>query len=121
MFAVVNGALIQIIMASRILYGMGRQGWLPGIISRVHPRTQTPHIATLIITVGILTFALWLPIVTLAKATSFITLTIFSLINLALIKVKMRTPKPEGVMVYPLWIPCAGLIANLIFIGYQIV
>lgn len=119
MFAVVNGALIQIIMASRILYGMSRQGWLPAVIGSVHPMTHTPHIATLLVIGGILAFALWLPLVTLAKTTSFITLLIFSLINLALIRVKLRDPCPEGVKVYPLWIPVAGLIANMVFIGYQ--
>ena len=119
MFAVVNGALIQIIMASRILYGMSRQGWLPAIISRVHPVTQTPHIATLLVTAAILAFALWLPLLTLAKITSLITLLIFSLINLALIRVKLRDAHPKGVIVYPLWIPVAGLIANMAFISYQ--
>jgi APA family basic amino acid/polyamine antiporter len=119
MFAVVNGALIQIIMASRILYGMSRQGWLPAIIGRVHPITQTPHIATLLVTAAILAFALWLPLLTLARITSFITLLIFSLVNLALVRVKLRDPHPKGVIVYPIWIPAAGLMANLVFIGYQ--
>lgn len=119
MFAVVNGALIQIIMASRILYGMGRQGWLPAVISRVHPVTHTPHVATLLVTIVILVFALWLPLVTLAKITSFITLLIFSLINLALIRVKLVDANPDGVMVYPMWIPVAGVIANMGFIAYQ--
>jgi amino acid transporter len=119
MFAIVNGALIQIIMASRILYGMSRQGWLPAVIGLVHPMTRTPHIATLLVTGAILGFALWLPLVTLAKITSFITLTIFSLINLALIRVKLRDPRPAGVMVYPLWLPVAGLVSNIAFIVYQ--
>jgi len=119
MFAIVNGALIQIIMASRILYGMSRQGWLPAVIGLVHPMTRTPHIATLLVSGAILGFALWLPLVTLAKITSFITLTIFSLINLALIRVKLRDPRPTGVMVYPLWLPVAGLVSNVVFIVYQ--
>ena len=119
MFAVVNGALIQIIMASRILYGMSRQGWLPATISRVHPATQTPHIATLMVTLAILAFALLLPLLTLANITSLITLLIFSFINLALIRIKLRDARPAGVIVYPLWIPVAGLIANLTFISYQ--
>lgn len=121
MFAVVNGALIQIIMASRILYGMSRQGWLPAVIGNVHPMTNTPHIATLLVSGAILAFALWLPLVTLAKITSFITLLIFSLINLALIKVKLRDSCPEGAIVYPIWIPIAGLISNVVFIAYQII
>ncbi|HDS17335.1 MAG TPA: amino acid permease [Proteobacteria bacterium] len=105
MFAVVNGALIQIIMASRILYGMSVQGWFPKVIGRIHSRTRTPHIATLIIAIGIMIFALWLPLVVLAEATSFITLVIFSLINLSFIRVKFREPRPAGVVVYPLWLP----------------
>jgi len=120
MFAVVNGALIQIIMASRILYGMSRQGWLPAIISKVHPMTQTPHIATMLVTIAILAFALWLPLLTLAKITSFITLLIFSLVNLALIRVKLRDPRPDGIMLYPMWIPAAGLVANMVFVAYQV-
>jgi len=119
MFAVVNGALIQIIMARRILYGMSRQGWLPAIIGSVHPMTRTPHIAPLLVTGAILAFALWLPLVTLAKITSFITLTIFSLINLALIRVKLRDPEPDGATVYPIWIPVAGLLSNVAFLVYQ--
>ncbi|MFK8068573.1 MAG: APC family permease [Gammaproteobacteria bacterium] len=120
MFAVVNGALVQIIMGSRILYGMGNQGWLPTVFSKIHPKTRTPHIATLLVTVATLIFALWLPLVTLAKTTSLITLLIFSFINLALILVKLRDPKPDGVMTYPLWLPIAGFISNLAFIAYQL-
>ena len=37
MFAVVNGALIQIIMASRVLYGMSREGWLHGAFGQGAP------------------------------------------------------------------------------------
>lgn len=119
MFAVVNGALIQIIMGSRILYGMSRQGWLPAVFSAVHPKTHTPHIATLLVTFATLAFSLWLPLVTLAKTTSMITLLIFSWVNLALICVKSRDRYPAGVITYPMWIPVAGLISNLAFIAYQ--
>ena len=38
--AVVNGALIQIIMASRVCYGMGRKGWMPMWLARVNPVTR---------------------------------------------------------------------------------
>ena len=39
--AVINGALIQIIMASRIFYGMSCNGWLPAFLGKVSPRTHT--------------------------------------------------------------------------------
>ncbi|MDH3978740.1 MAG: APC family permease, partial [Gammaproteobacteria bacterium] len=42
LLAVINGALIQIIMASRIFYGMSRNGWLPEFLSSINARSQTP-------------------------------------------------------------------------------
>jgi amino acid transporter len=38
--AVINVALIQIIMATRIVYGMSNRDWLPGILSYIHPKTR---------------------------------------------------------------------------------
>lgn len=120
MFAVVNGALIQIIMASRILYGMGRQGWLPAILATVNQRTRTPLIATVLVTMTVLLLALWLPLVTLAKVTSFITLMVFALINLALLRIKKQQPKPANVRVYPVWLPLAGAVVSLFMLGFQV-
>lgn len=45
LLAVSNGALINLIMASRVVYGMGDQGVLPAIFARVHPRQRTPWVA----------------------------------------------------------------------------
>jgi len=52
LLAVSNGALINMIMASRIVYGMGDQGVVPSLFSRVHEGRRTPWIAILF-TVGI--------------------------------------------------------------------
>ena len=59
LFAVINGALIQIIMASRVFYGMSNRGWLPDIFSQVYQRTQTPVFATVFVVLGI-TLHYWL-------------------------------------------------------------
>lgn len=106
--AVVNGALIQIIMASRVVYGMARDGIAPVMFATVYARTQTPIRATLAVTLVILLLALWLPLVKLAEATSFITLIVFALINLSLWWLKVRTPHPPGIVRYPLWVPITG-------------
>lgn len=120
LFAVINGALIQIIMASRILYGMSREGWLHAMLGWVHPVRQTPMVATALITLSILVLALWLPLVTLAKTTSFITLVAFSLINLALVRIKRREPCPAGIRIYPSWIPWVGFLSSSAFVIYQV-
>ena len=119
-FAVVNGALIQIIMSSRILYGMSRQGWLPALFGRVWSTTQTPVAATVAAAGTVLVLALWLPLVTLAKSTSFLVLIVFTLMNLSLLRIKLRDPHPEGIRVVPLWIPAGGIVASLGLLLFQL-
>ena len=121
MFAVVNGALIQIIMSSRVLYGMSRAGWLHAALGNVHPFTRTPLLATALVTLVVLALALWLPLETLAHITSFIMLIVFSLINLSLLRIKRRDPRPSGVRVIPMWIPWAGFLSSSAFVLYQLV
>ncbi len=118
--AVINGALIQIIMASRVLYGMANQGWLPDVFASVHRITRTPLVATLLVGMVILIMALWLPLVTLAEITSLITLTVFSLVNLSLWRVKQREPRPAGIIVFPRWLPAAGFLCSACFIIFQL-
>jgi basic amino acid/polyamine antiporter, APA family len=49
MIAVSNTMLINMMMASRLLYGMARRGVLPGAVARVSPR-QTPWVAIVVTT-----------------------------------------------------------------------
>ena len=121
MFAVVNGALIQIIMASRVCYGMARQQWLPSIMARVSSLTRTPIIATILVTVLIIVMALWLPIEQLARATSFFLLIIFSLVNLSLWRIKSRDGEAdERIFRVPGWIPKAGFTAAVFLLITEI-
>lgn len=112
LFAIINGALIQIIMASRVLYGLASQGQLPASLGRVHPVTQTPLIATLAVTFCALILALWFRIGVLAEVTSVITLVIFTVVNLALWRVKRREPNPEGIWTCPSWTPIIGMVVS---------
>jgi basic amino acid/polyamine antiporter, APA family len=119
LFAVINGALVQIIMASRVLYGMATQSWMPPIFARVHKKTHTPLIATWTIIAIILVFALWLPILSLAKLTSLFTILVFIAINLALIWIK-RQARPKPSLAVPLWIPIVGATVSIAFLLLQI-
>jgi len=121
LFAIINGALIQIVMGSRVLYGMSREGWIPRWLGLIHGRTQTPHLSTLLVTGIILVLALWFPLVALAKFTSFVILVVFAFINLALIRIKRRDPSPSGARVFPAWIAWAGFLTTTAFVGYQLV
>jgi len=115
-FAVINGALIQLIMASRLLYGMASRQWLPGFLSQIHPTTRTPINSTVVTVVLILLFALVFQIVALAEITSYLVLIVFSLVNLSLIKIKQKQPAPAGVMVFPVWLPRLGFLTATSFL-----
>ena len=60
--AVINGALVQTIMASRIFYGMARRGLLWKKLGQVNAQTRTPVIATLLVNSIILVLELWIPL-----------------------------------------------------------
>lgn len=120
MVAIINGAMIQIIMASRMVYGISKRGWLPTPLAYVNPKTQTPVVATLVVTLVTLAFALWLPLVTLANLTSSIVLIVFTIVNIALFRVKLSNPSPRGIRTIPLWVPAAGALSNLLFLGMQL-
>ena len=117
--AVINGALIQIIMVSRLFYGMGNNKWLPQIFTKINEKTRTPIFATIFASILILVFALWLPIVTLATLTSFFIFIIFTLMNLALLRIRKKNPNPEGIFTFPVWIPITGIILNITLLIVQ--
>ena len=121
MFAIINGALIQMIMASRVLYGLSSRGQLPDLLGVVHHRTRTPLIATAVATVIVLTFALIGRLASLAETTSVIMLIIFSMVNLSLWRIKRRDPHPIGVRIFPTWIPITGFFVSFAFVLSEVI
>lgn len=120
MVAVVNGALIQIIMGSRVCYGLANQGWIPAALGRVHPRTRTPVVSTLVVSGCVLVMALWLPVETLARTTSLLLFIVFALINLALLKIQRKPDLEAAGFSVPHWIPLAGFVSSVAFLAYQL-
>ena len=116
MFAIIDGALIQIIMASRVLYGLSCRGQLPALLGRVHPRTQTPLYATAIAVICVLTFALIGRLGSLAELTSLLMLTVFSLVNLSLWRIKKWQPDSGSLINLPRWVPLFAFIVSSTFV-----
>ena len=120
MLAGVNGALVQIVMASRVAYGMSKTGLAPRIFSNVHRLRQTPLEATAAGTLCVLLLALWFPLVWLAKATSTILLVVYALVNLSLIMVKRHNPDPDGEGPrYASWLPVLGFVTCVMFVIFH--
>ncbi len=115
--ATMNGVLVQIIMGSRILYGLSRQGWLPARFASIHSRFETPIFATAIVVGVMIVGTLLLSVVSLAQITSFLVLTVFILVNLSLIIIKLRDRK-QAAEKAPVAVPIAiPLLAVLFCIG----
>jgi len=124
LIAIVNGALVQMIMASRILYGLSRSGALPAFLGRVHSRTRTPVAATVIVTALIMTAAAVAPLVTLAKLASLTILVVFILVNLALLTIKRRAMRQHDSgarFSVPAAVPILGLLASAGMVLFELV
>jgi amino acid transporter len=109
LLAVLNGALVQIIMASRVLYGLASQTLVWPPFAYLHPRTQTPAVGTAAVALALLALALYFSLGGLARATSFIALGIFALVNASLWRIKQRdTVRPAFAV--PRAVPILGLV-----------
>jgi amino acid transporter len=112
--AMVNGILVQILMASRTLYGMASEGLAPKWFGVVSPRRQTPARATLFIAVLILALALTFPLTGLAEATSLVVLAVFLLVNLSLYAIGRQGLHPRLARWRHLGIVGAGLCLGIL-------
>jgi APA family basic amino acid/polyamine antiporter len=86
MFAVANTALINMLMASRLVYGLGRERVLPPLLGRVHPSRRTPTVAILFTTAlafGLITFVGAVP--ALGGTTALLLLIVFTVVNVAVL------------------------------------
>ena len=93
-FAVANTGLINYVTASRLLYGMARDRQLPRALSRIHPKRRTPHVAVGLIGAIIALLILSGDISQLASATVLLLLLVFSVVNSALVILKLRPDEP---------------------------
>ncbi len=117
-FAALNGVLAQVVMASRVLFGLGKRTAPLAIFHHAHPRLGTPVLATLLIGTFVIVSSLLLPLATLAEITSAILLSVFVLVNAALILVKRRAP--EAQFKVPMVVPVVGLTLALAALTFSL-
>lgn len=121
MVAILNGAVVQIIMFARVLYGMAERRLLPAYFGKIHPVTHTPVMNTFIACVIVMVLALAFELVELANVTSALMLVIFASVNVSLIKIKQDDiAEPEHFTV-PLYVPALALTTTLILLLFQLV
>lgn len=115
-FSIGNTALLNYLMGSRLLYGMSRQGLMPKWMGRVHPVRRTPHVAVgvlFLIVTGLIVIG---GVKQLAEATALLLLSVFVVVNLALLVLKFRKNEARGGFEVPWIVPVLGAIVCSILI-----
>ncbi|MBJ8342113.1 APC family permease [Antrihabitans sp. YC3-6] len=111
MFAVANSALINMLMASRLLYGMARQGVIPKALGKVHPTRRTPYVAivfTTLLAFGLITFVGEVP--ALGGTTALLLLGVFTVVNIAVLVLR-KDPVEHSHFKTPTFLPILGAVS----------
>ena len=117
MVAIINGALVQVIMASRVLYGMAEQKLFISIFKVVNEKTRTPVLATITIAIFLIILATSFDLITLAEFTSTIILVVFIVVQASLLYLSTQSQNKNKL---DFILPLLGIVVNLIllFFGY---
>ena len=117
MCAVANSALINMLMASRLLYGMAQEKVLPSILGKVLPKRRTPYTAIVFTTglaIALITFVGAVP--DLGGTTALLLLAVFTLVNIAVLVLRSDTVEHDH-FTSPLGLPYIGAISCAFFVG----
>jgi basic amino acid/polyamine antiporter, APA family len=110
--AVSNSALINMIMASRIVYGMAEQGIVSRLFSRVLPGRRTPFVAILFTTVIAAALIATGDLATLADTTVLLLLFVFIIVNIAVLVLRRESVEHEH-FTAPSIFPVLGALVSL--------
>ncbi len=95
LFATANTVLIILVVGSRMIFGVARDGALPQILSTIDPRRRTPWIAILCMMAFTTLFVLLGDLELIASVTSLGAFVTFALVNSSLIYLRYRRPDAE--------------------------
>jgi amino acid transporter len=117
LFAVANSALINMMMASRLIYGMSKQNVLPPVFARVLPGRRTPWTAIILTTAIALGLASFVSLdpknplaLLLGGTTSLLLLAVFAVVNVAVLVLR-KQPVDHKHFRTPTFLPVIGAIA----------
>jgi amino acid transporter len=116
--AVANGVLIQILMLSRLFYGMARRSLLPSVLTAVSSQ-HVPVRATLVAGALVLLSTVALPFESLLRLSTTLTLIVFALVSLSLWRLQQRVPRHDLDFHVPRWVPIAATLGSTALIAAQ--
>jgi basic amino acid/polyamine antiporter, APA family len=112
LFALANGALINLIMASRLIYGMADQGIMPAPFRLVLPGRRTPWVAIVFTTALAIGLVLFGDLDDLSSTTVLLLVTVFAVVN-ASVLVLRRVEVEHRHFTTPTILPVLGMIASI--------
>jgi amino acid transporter len=122
-FAVANTALINMLMASRLVYGLARQDVLPRSLGHVLAGRRTPWTAIIFTTLLALGLIIYVTlgegtsvVEALSGTTGLLLLCVFTIVNIACLVVRRRSDTTPTFRA-PAWVPVLGAIASAFLVG----
>jgi APA family basic amino acid/polyamine antiporter len=105
--------LVMLLGQSRVFFAMSRDGLLPGLFSRVHPRFRTPHLSTLLVGGAVTVVAALVPLRDLVHLVNIGTLFAFVLVSAGVIVMRRTAPDQPRTFRCPFvpWVPLASIAA----------
>lgn len=116
--AVANGALLTMIMASRLAFGMSEHGLLPRQLSYVLPHRRTPWVAILATTAVAMLLTLIGDLSTLAETVVLLLLFVFISTNIAVLVLRRDTVDHPHYRVWTI-VPVLGVASCLLLLTQQ--
>ena len=95
--------LVMLLGQSRVFYSMARDGLLPPVVSRVHPRFRTPWITSIVTGIGVAVFAAVFTVREAGSLCSIGTLLAFVIVSAGVLVLRVREPKLERKFTTP-WV-----------------
>jgi APA family basic amino acid/polyamine antiporter len=102
--------VVMLLGQSRVFFAMSRDGLLPPLFSRVHPRFQTPHLSTIGVGIGVATLAALVPLTELVHLVNIGTLFAFLIVATGVIVLRYAQPELRRPFRCP-WVPAVPLFA----------
>lgn len=116
--AVANGALLTMIMTSRVTYGMAEEGLLPAVLSKVLPNRRTPWLAIVCTTLVAMLLTIIGDLATLASAVVLLLLFVFISTNVAVLVLRKDRVEHKHFRVWTA-VPVLGVISCLVLLAQQ--
>ncbi len=116
--AVANGALLTMIMSSRLTFGMAEHGLLPSVLGKVLPKRKTPWVAIVATTLVAMALTLVGDVSTLAETVVLLLLFVFISTNVAVLVLRRDKVEHEHFKVWT-FVPVLGVISCVLLLTQQ--